>query len=336
MPKTVFHSILVLCVSIVFVTEVKSQTLVDSLRVYGKNNHVQGIAYDAATQCFYCSFTTAFYKINTQGEIIGEINQIHGHLGAMTFDSSSRKVYASLECKDDEIGRGISKEMGKQEYRRDESRFYVAEIDVDKMSLTTHELPEVRNDYLAKNYGCSGIDGVTIAPAFGHVDDGQQYLYVAYGIYGDTTRTDNDYNILLCYALNDLQTPLRKYFVHTGNTTYGVQNLAYDNYTKRIYMAVYPGRKKAYPNYKLFALDMRQTPFEDLLLDVPYHTGKAWQVKVLGGWNFKWGSTGLCPLGNGYYYVSENGKHDGRQYCDLKLYRANVDETVSPFAPVHH
>jgi len=336
MQKVFFCPILTLCVSIVFTTQVMSQTLVDSLRVYGKDNHVQGIAYDQAGQCFYCSFTTAFYKVNTQGKIIGEINQIHGHLGAMTYDASSHKVYASLECKDDEIGKGISKGMGKQAYKHDDSRFYIAEIDVEKMSLTTHELSEVRNDYLAKNYGCSGIDGMTIAPAFGNADDGQRYLYVAYGIYGDTTRTDNDYNILLCYALDDLQTPLCKYFIHTGNTTYGVQNLAYDDYSKRTYMAVYPGAKKNYPNYKLFALDMRQAPYEGLLEGVPYHIDKVWQASVLNGWYFKWGSTGLCPLGNGYYYISENGKQGGKQYCDLKLYRASDDETASPFIPVHY
>jgi len=40
---------------------------------------------------------------------------------------------------------------------------------------------------------------VTFAPAFGQSRDGKKYLYVAYGIYGDTLRTDNDYQVILAY-----------------------------------------------------------------------------------------------------------------------------------------
>jgi ATP-dependent Lon protease len=52
-------------------------------------------------------------------------------------------------------------------------------------------------------YGCSGIDGVTIAPKLGK-KGGKEYLYVAYGIYGDVLRDDNDYQVLLRYDIKDL------------------------------------------------------------------------------------------------------------------------------------
>ena len=34
----------------------------------------------------------------------------------MTFDAHTRKLYASLECKDDEIGRGIAKHLGTEAF----------------------------------------------------------------------------------------------------------------------------------------------------------------------------------------------------------------------------
>ena len=299
----------------------------DSIRVMGSNIHVQGIAYDDATGCFFCSFTTAFYKIDREGRILATIDGIHGHLGAMCFDPGTRKVYASLECKDDEIGRGVSKALGVKGYTREETRFYIAEIDVDAMTMQTHEVAEVRKDYLSGDYGCGGMDGVAIAPAFGKApqergDDDGKYLYLAYGVYGDTTRTDNNHNILLRYSLDDLSTPDRKYFIPTGNTTYGVQNLMYDSYTDRLYMLVYRGRKRQYPNYGIFALDMEQDPVSlPSLPGVPYHKGGCLYLNSFLGWYPSVGSTGICSLGDGRYYVGMSGKQDGKQFCDFKIYR---------------
>ena len=301
----------------------------DSLRVQGGINHVQGIAYDKSEDCFFCSFTTAFYKVASDGRVLGGIEDIHGHLGALTFDERSRKVYASLECKDDEIGRGISKGMGKAAYTRDESRFYIAEIDVDDMTMTTHELPEVRKDYIAGNYACSGIDGVSMAPRFGHRKGRARFLYVAYGIYGDTTRTDNDCNILLCYRPGRFSRPVRKYFIPTGNTTYGVQNLCYDSHSGKMFMAVYRGKKSAYPNYSIFALDMDQKPESGIPAGIPYQKDKVLMLESFSGWHQNLGSTGICSMGDGFFYVGVNGKEDGRQVCDFKLYQ----HTASPQTP---
>ena len=51
-------------------------------------------------------------------------------------------------------------------------------------------------------YDCSGIDGVSFGPEFGH-SDGPRFLTVAYGIYGNVTRTDNDHQVLLQYNIAD-------------------------------------------------------------------------------------------------------------------------------------
>ena len=40
------------------------------------------------------------------------------------------------------------------------------------------------------------------------------------------------------------------------------------------------------------------------------------------GWFFKWGSTGLFPLGNGLFYISHNSKaKDGQQQSVIYKYK---------------
>lgn len=319
------------------------------IQINGRKLHVQGLAFDHKEQCLYCSFTSEFYKTDLEGNIIGSIVGIHGHLGAMTYDQKTRKAYASLELKDDEIGSGISKTLGVEAYSREESGFYVAEIDVDKITglnvafdeaVTLHRIQEAVDDYnanvmvdsveLEHRYGCSGIDGVTLAPAFGKNAGKERYLYVAYGVYGDNERRDNDYNIILRYNVKDFSKPLNKYFIHTGNTRYGVQNLCYDSYSGMMFLAVYKGSKPEYPNYSLFALDMGQEPFVDTLKNVPYQEDAVEQLHASGGWHFKYGSTGMCSLGDGYFYISEKAKENGQQICKAHLYVYD-DIGIDPF-----
>ena len=318
------------------------------IRIDGDRFHVQGIAYDADNDMIYSSFTTSFLKNGADGQFIASATGITGHLGDMVFDPQTRKAYASLEFKNDAIGSVISKGTGTEEVQQ--SQFYIAEISVDKITgpetpfeqvAVLHTIDEAVKDYAATvdmdgkvvehRYGCSGIDGVTIAPAFGKGRKSGKYLYVAYGIYGDTERSDNDYNIILCYDLKDLSSPIHKYFVHTGNTTYGVQNLAYDSFTDRMYLAVYKGKKEEYPNYSLFALDMNQEPFSAPLVNVPYHPEATEQLRVSAGWHFGLGSTGLNPLGDGHYYISQDGKEDGRQFCKAYLHTFS-DASEAPFS----
>lgn len=334
----------------------------------GVPSHVQGLAVDVEKGYMYFSFTTRFLKTDLQGNVIGSIDRIQGHLGAMTLGPDG-KVYASLECKDDAIGLGIARSMGVKVV--DESRFYVAVIDVDKVDrvgidpeddpvLMTACLADPCRDYawasggLEHRYGCSGIDGVTFAPAPGR-NGGKLLLYVAYGIYGDPRRSDNDHQVLMCYDPDQIgrtartvtfgtlhgsgpKKPLRRYFVYTGNTEYGVQNLAYDPFTRTLLMAVYRGKKQGLPNYKLFAADMELREFKATLAGVPYQKGRVRQLCLaplglfdeatqLRGWNFKWGSTGLFPLGGGYYLFSENLR-DGLtriEWCRVHLMRWTGD-----------
>jgi|GEM_PF-27515 Galactose mutarotase and related enzymes len=303
----------------------------DSITVGGEPMHVQGIAVDRQKQCCYFSFTSRFIKTDLEGNILGSIDRIPGHLGDMEINPEDGKVYASLECKDDEIGRGVAAKLGIENVAEGASSFYVAVIDPDKLEIEkTVLIEDACRDYAEDDhrFGCSGIDGLTFAPAPGE-PSGRQYLYVAYGIYGDTTRTDNDCQVILRYDPYDFddvaKAPLDKYFVFTGNTTYGVQNMAYDPYKDVIFLAVYKGRKSGFPNYRLFAIDLMQKPDSENRLSL-WDKGLYDTSTGLTGWNFQWGSTGFCPLGCGYYLISEDFRdEEGLNGCKAVLYRWNED-----------
>ena len=343
------------------------------------SGHVQGIAVDVQGGYIYYSFTNLLAKYDFDGNLVGTLVGWTGHLGDLDFNPADGKVYGSLE------------------YKKDKA-FYIAVIDVARLDRVGAEagssdifrtvyLPEVAADYAADvngdgrfdgddgrfrddvaaspdhRYGCSGIDGVAFGPAFGRTD-GPRYLTVAYGIYGNTRRTDNDHQVLLQYDIGDWDrhaSPLSetaphhngpaavdgKYFVRTGNTSYGVQNLSYDETLQRWFMGVYPGRKPAFPNYLLFAVEARTAPVMGDLLGVPARDGSGWEQGLLlaladdglmdavtgvRGWNQK-ADVGSQPLGEGLFYFATESGGKGAQSADLVLMRWTGDADT-PFVPV--
>ena len=261
----------------------RPEGLPDSVYVTGGNFHVQGIAIDRTRRCMYFSFTTSLVKTDLKGNVIGSVEHLTGHLGDLAIHPVTGDVYASLECKDDAIGASISRKLGTSAVEAHVSMCYVAIFRADRQTrkgmnasvdsvMTTVYLDEPTCDYqdtvtergriVPHRHGCSGIDGITFAPAIGTSSEDMPYLYVGYGIYSDTTRTDNDHQVLLCYDVRSwdryekpmqwdaLHTsgpakPLHKYFVHTGNTRYGVQNLVYHPSSLQFLMAVYCGAKSS-------------------------------------------------------------------------------------------
>lgn len=341
-------------------------------------SHVQGIAVDLKGGYIYYSFTTLLAKYDFSGKLIGTLVGWAGHLGDLDFNPRDGRVYGSLE------------------YKKDQA-FYIAAIDVSRLDrvgvsaatsdlFRTVYLSEVVKDYTADingdgrfdgddgkftgrvadspdhRYGCSGIDGVSFGPEFGRTD-GPRYLTVAYGIYGNVKRTDNDHQVLLQHDITDwarYERPLTeaaphhsgpaaahgKYFVRTGNTTYGVQSLAYDETQQRWFMGVYKGTKPAYPNYLLFAVDARTPPTLGDLVGVRNSTGKGHEQGLLltladdglkdaatgiRGWNQK-ADVGIQPIGHGLFYFSKNSGARGQQTGDLALMRWTGDAT-KPFVP---
>src|SRR5699024_6170329 len=269
------------------------------------------------------------------------------------------------------------------EYKDDEA-FYTAILEVDEIDkvgmdaqsspfVSTVYLEEVVEDYTADmagdgvfdgdtgdtadhRYGSSGIDGVGFGPAFGEVD-GPQLLTVAYGIYSNTERTDNDHQVLLQYDISDwtgLERPLAesdphhsgpdavdgKYFVFTGNTTYGVQNLEFDPWLDRWFMGVYVGKKDQYPNYELFAVDAESTPSLETLTGLDGEQGLLLPLAEDGlldeatgirGW-YETASVGIQSLGDGLYYLSTQTNDGGQgSILTLETWTGHADD---PFVPV--
>ena len=135
-----------------------------------------------------------------------------------------------------------------------------------------------------------------------------------------------------------------KYFVRTGNTTYGVQNLAYDEAQQRWFLGVYKGTKPSFPNYLLFAVDARTPPTSGDLIGVPGPGGKGSERGLLlaladdgladaatgiRGWNQK-ADVGLQPVGHGLFYLAVNSGTRGKQTGNLTLHRW----TGTPAAPL--
>ena len=340
------------------------------------SGHVQGIAVDRQGGHIYYSFTNLLAKYDFNGKLVGTLTGWTGHLGDLDFNVEDGKVYGSLE------------------YKKDEA-FYIAVIDVARIDrvginakdvdvLRTVYLPEVVADYTADvngdgsfdgddgkyrdnvtaspdhRYGCSGIDGVSFGPQFGS-SSGPWLLTVAYGIYGNTARSDNDHQVLLQYDIADwahLARPLvesaphhsgpdavhGKYFVRTGNTSYGVQNLAYDAAQQRWFMGMYQGRKASFPNYLMFAVDAHAAPARGDLVGVHAQDFGQWEQGQLlpladaglkdadtgiRGWNQK-ADVGLQPVGDGLFYLVENSRNEGKQSATLQLMRW-TDDAKQPF-----
>ena len=332
------------------------------------NCHCQGIAVDKARGEIYFSFTTRLVKTDLRGNLIGTVEGLTGHLGCIDFCEADGRVYGSLEYKNDAIGRGILKALGKTGTQGE--AFYCAVFDGAAITrpgmdaetdgvMRAVYLPDVTEAYLGASpegtphrWGCSGIDGCGWGKAPG---TDTQVLLIAAGIYGDVSRADNDYQVLFCYpdALSWWETaagPLRAgqapagganvkeiLFLYTGNTTWGVQNLEYDPYSGDWYLAVYPGKKKAFPNYSLFVLDGAKASRPG----IHRATGEAINEVFLktegetGGSFFPYGSTGMCALGDGLWYFSQEGNDPLRgQYTNVRLYRAGEGLEL-PFVPVN-
>ena len=122
-----------------------------------------------------------------------------------------------------------------------------------------------------------------------------------------------------------------KYFLMTGNTNWGIQNLEYDPHTGDFFAAVYKGAKSKFPNYKLFVIDGHKKPYKAEIKS----DNKTLKVKKLSlldaglkdaktgirGWNFKWGATGLFPVGDGYFYISHDKKIGGKEATTIHKYK---------------
>ena len=342
---------------------------------YHGNCHCQGIALDPVNGYIYYSFTTLLVKTDLDGRLIGTVDGLTGHLGCIDFCEADGRVYGSLEYKNDVIGNGIRRNLGIA--GNTEAAFYCAIFDVDRIDrigmsaekdgiMRTVYLGEVVEDFCATahvngeerlhRYGCSGIDGTAFGPLCGSAD-GKEYLHIAYGIYSETNRTDNDYQVILAFdasgwwetyaqPLNQenlhMSGPVcceNKFFVYTGNTNFGIQNLEYDAYTGNYLAAVYCGEKPCFPNLPMYVIDGSIPPRASChritgepITELSLLKAGVGEGEIFGN-NFPHGSTGIYAFGNGYYYFSQPGHNENGQYTAVHLYKY-TGNPQDPFEPV--
>ncbi|WP_030751903.1 hypothetical protein [Streptomyces sp. NRRL F-5135] len=334
-----------------------------------KSGHLQGTAVDRRKGHMYFSFTNLLVKTDMSGKPIGSVTGFTGHLGDLDFNKGDGRVYGSLEYKAAKA-------------------FYIAVFDADRITrmdmdaqstgvVSTVHLKEVVADYTADmdgdgdfdgdtadtadhRYGCSGIDGVAFGPSFDRA--GGEKLTVAYGVYANTGREDNDNQVLLQYdisAWRGYEKPLTesaphtsgpaapdgKYFVYTGNTTYGVQNLEYDAKSGDWLMAAYKGTKTTFPNYSLFVVDGSKRPvLGPVRGQRPSEPGQNLHLRATGlhdaasgvyGYRAA-GQYGLVSLDDGRFYVATSGTtgsgENTRQTGRAVLHRW-TGGTPDPFTP---
>lgn len=298
--------------------------------------HCQGIAVDAEKGYIYYSYTTILVKCDFDGNIVGTVSGIEGHLGDITFNKKDGKIYCGY-------------------YAEGRKGFYIVIFDADKITkknmkptgdlVRTVFLPEAYNDYCAKvlfetddskqtlshKYGCSGIDGVSFGPDFSGKIKNKELLTVAYGIYSEPQRTDNDYQVLLQYDVSSWWSSLSKpysskefhrtgpqsvngkYFVYTGNTTYGVQTMEYFDELNLWILSCYKGKKEMFSNFSLFAIDGdvapkreklkgQSTEDKQLVLSL-YQDGSYDKKNDIYGWYSSYGVQGIAYMGDGLFYI---------------------------------
>ena len=265
---------------------------------YWGNNHCQGIAVDQKKGFLYVSFTTLLLKMDLQGNLIGSVDGLVGHLGCIALNEKDGKVYGSLEFKNDIIGRNVRKNLGVEHAHGDV--FYTAIFDVDKIDrmdmsaekdgvMKTVCLKDVAALYKQTvtidgttydhRYGVTGIDGC----CFGRLPGGQdekEYLLVSSGCASDVDRPDNNYQMIAAYDVTGWwdtvakpldqfhmhqsgpDVPEHRFFLYTGNTRWGIQNFVCHKDTGDYYFTVYRGAKPLFPNYDMFVIDGKIPPKE--------------------------------------------------------------------------
>ena len=325
------------------------------------NGHVQGIAVDREKGFVYFSFTTVLVKTDMQGQLVGSVKRLAGHLGCIDFDPEKRRVYGSLELKHDVIGKGIINRTGWDPSGED--NFYLVSFDadaIDRMDMDAEKdgvmkavwLRDPVVDYAGIDpvsgkkhiYGCSGIDATAIGPVFGGTET---KLMIAYGVYSDVDRQDNDHQIIMQFdrsVIDEYGQPLnqehphhsgpekaqQRYFLYTGNTRYGMQNLCYEPSTGLWLAAVYKGQKPAFGNFPMFLIDGSKKPEMQKLKGrneegLTLHLAPIGTQDDMGVWgiDFPYGSTGIAAVGDGTIWFSHNMKNeqDGTFACNMVLYK---------------
>ena len=258
--------------------------------VLHQNLHMQGFTTDGS--CIYWSFTDSIVKTNLNSTVLCQTPVHSGHLGDIIHCGG--RIYGTV-MGNNLRGRPWGEWTG----------FQINVYDADSLAL----IKEMRLDdcyfmYNDRTDGFRGIDGITAVTSPG----GDTHLMVACSTWGEERY---DRQILLEYTLDGKL--LDKHFVKTGNTVFGIQNLAYDSQTERYWFSTYGGENDFQNKNYLFCAN---SDFE-----------------LIGEYDF-FTAYGLEPVGNGNFLVSleagTNGNRRGYAYEVSEEFIKKISEKHIP------
>lgn len=328
------------------VIDLNSLSIIDlyPLSLTGGNcevKHCQGIAVDKKNEFVYFSYTSQIIKCNFEGDIVGSVTGFGGHLGDITFNEEDGMIYCGhylpgrtsmgivifKASKITKVGMKPSEDIVRTVTLKEPKQYYDSSVTFEKKNKETGEITKTTYPH---RYGVSGIDGVTFGPDFMKKSD-KEYLTVACGIYSDTQRNDNNYQILLQYDVTDWWSKYAKpysmtahtsgpekangrYFLYTGNTSYGVQTMEYFDELNIWILNCYAGDKEQFENFNIFAIDADVKPAYKKLKGQPktdmqyvlslYQDGTHDKKNDIYGWHTKYGVQGIAYMGDGLFYVT--------------------------------
>lgn len=328
------------------VIDLNSLSIIDlyPLSLTGGNcevKHCQGIAVDKKNEYIYFSYTSQIIKCNFEGEIVGSVTGFGGHLGDITFNEEDGMIYCGHylpgrtsmgivifnASKITKVGMKPTEDIVRTVTLKEPKEYHDASVTFEKKDKETGDITKTSYSH---RYGVSGIDGVTFGPDF-MKRSGKQYLTVACGIYSEPQRSDNNYQILLQYDVTDWWKKYAKpysmkahtsgpekcngkYFVYTGNTSFGVQTMEYFDELNIWILNCYAGEKEEFENFNVFTIDGDVMPVYKKLKGQPktdkqyvlslYQDGKHDIKNDIYGWHTKYGVQGIAYMGDGLFYIT--------------------------------
>lgn len=320
------------------VIDIDNLTIIDlfPLSLTGGNwdvKHCQGIAIDRKNGYVYYSYTTILVKCDFESNIIGTVTGFTGHLGDIAFNEKDGKLYCGYYS-DKKKGLytvifNVDKITKKNMKATDKNIVRTVHIEEAWKDCKTDLNNDGKITAADHRFGCTGIDGVEFGPSFSDSSK-KNLLTIAYCISDDTKRKDNDYQVLLQYDVTDWWKTYAKpytgkdhrsgpekcggkYFVYTGNTTYGVQTISYFDEMNIWLLNCYYGTKTGYENFSIFAVDGDVKPQIQLIKGQPeptlgyvlslYQDGEYDKKHDVYGWHFVGGQKGMAYVGDGLFYI---------------------------------
>ncbi|MGO1200944.1 MAG: hypothetical protein ACTMKY_13710 [Dermabacteraceae bacterium] len=308
----------------------------------------------------FFSFTDRLVKTDLDGTVLGSITGLPAHLGDITLNPKNGKVYGSIFWGDENpyYAPYIAIFDPEQMHEIDESPERNSALSlVHLKQLLADRFVDLDGDGTDDGlYATAGVDGVGFGPRFGSTT-GDWLLTVTHSQWPDVDREDNDHQILVQYDPDVFDTFAKpydtskpdptsgpteidgQYFVFTGATRWGIQNLTYDPTLGRWFMGVYAGSKPEFPNFTMFAVEAASQPVRQELRGVGVdgdtlplaEDGLEDAATGIRGW-FQKADVGFQAMGDGLYYLCENSVVDGLQAATLTL-SVWTDHPHAPFAP---